>query len=152
MIVSPPDPGHHTLRVINTLTSLQFSASSLWWHPPVKNRGFANCCGLFGGSAGHHASKGEKGSLCRLQEPSFMSLSALVVTSSVASQRLSLNAFTIFTKCFERITAADAVGSSIKCRGGSEKLLCLTQVWPWEGMWKMDFEMKGGGKVPYLPL
>lgn len=76
----------------------------------MKSRGFAKCCGLFGGSAGDHASKGEKGSLCRLQEP----LSALVVTNLVASQRLSLSAFTIFTKCFERIRAAYAMGSSIK--------------------------------------
>lgn len=80
----------------------------------MKSRSFAKCCGLFGGSAGDRASKGEKGSLCRLQKPSFMSLSALVVTNLVASQRLSLSAFTIFTKCFERIRVAYAMGSSIK--------------------------------------
>lgn len=41
-------------------------------------------------------------------------LRALVVTNLVASQRLSLSAFTVFTKCFERITAAYALGSSVK--------------------------------------
>lgn len=80
----------------------------------MKKRGWANCCGLFGGSAGDHASKREEGSLCRLQEPNFVSLSALVVTNLVSSKRLSPGAFTIFTKGFERIRAAYAMGSSIQ--------------------------------------
>lgn len=135
-------PGLHTLRwVANILACLQFSPYSLRWHPSTKDRGFANSCGLFHVSAGHCTSKREEGSLCRLQSPRFMSLSASVVANLLASQRLSQSASTIFAKCLKKIRAVYAMGSKIravyatgssikrrrklKCCGGTEKLLCL---------------------------
>lgn len=142
-----PHPGLHILRVINTPTGLQFSPSSLWWHPPVKNRGFANWCGLFGGSAGHRASKGEKGSLCRLQEPRF------------TSQGFGGDQFSGFTEiipeclhCLHKVLWKDYSSicsgqfckrtRKLKCCGGTEKLLCLTQLWLWESMWKIKLILR----------
>lgn len=77
-------------------------------------RGFANSCGLLYVSAGHCTSKWEEGSFWRLQLLHFTSLSTLVVTNLLSSQRLLLSVSTIFASALKGLKQYNAAGSPIK--------------------------------------